>query len=69
MTDQIEKLWADILSRNPERIQKTFTGLAAQEKIAVRAHLIKMTTESGWLPGQQESAAAALEVIKDIPDL
>lgn len=69
MTNLVEHIWNEILSRQPERIQPAFRGLSAKEKIAVRAHLIKMTSEDGWQPIQIESAAIALEAIKDIPDL
>jgi hypothetical protein len=69
MTDPTEALWNSILSRKPERIKDAFLSLTSQEKIAVRAHLIKMTTEDGWLPVQIESAWAALKAIKNIPDV
>jgi len=61
-------IWTEILSRNPERIQRAFQTLNTQEKISVRAHLIRMTSEEGWHPGQVQSASTALEAIKDLPD-
>ena len=69
MSDMIERLWNEILSREPARIQAAFKNLPKKEKLAVRAHLIKMTTESGWHPPQIESAKIALAAIKTIPDL
>jgi len=69
MSNPIEKMWNEILSREAERIQITFKNLSTREKVAVRAHLIKMTTESGWHPPQIESAQIALDAIKNIPDL
>ncbi|MBN2043755.1 MAG: hypothetical protein JW757_01945 [Anaerolineales bacterium] len=59
--------WTELLSREEPRIRKAFTGLNQTEKIAARAHLIKMTTESGWHPEQTRSAQIALDAIKDIP--
>lgn len=61
-------LWTEILSREAERIQLAFQSLNTAEKISVRAHLIRMTTEEGWHDVQVESASAALEAIKDIAD-
>ena len=69
MSTPTEILWNNILSRKPERIRETFLSLNMQEKITVRAHLIKMTTEDGWQPAQIESARTALEAIKDLSDL
>ena len=69
MSNPIERLWDEILSREPARIQAAFKSLPTKEKLAVRAHLIKMTTDSGWHPPQIESAQIALEAIKHIPDV
>lgn len=60
-------IWTELLSRKETRIKKAFTGLNQNEKITARAHLIKMTTESGWHPEQTRSAEIALDAIKDIP--
>jgi len=62
-------IWSEILSREPQRIRRTFQGLNSEEKITVRVHLIRMTTEDGWHEAQIASAKAALEAIKDVPDL
>lgn len=61
-------LWSEILSREPSRIQLAFQGLRRDEKINVRAHLIKMTTEADWHPEQVLSAKIALKALKDLPD-
>jgi len=61
-------IWTEILSRQPKRIRETFHQLNTAEKISVRAHLIRMTNESGWHPEQIKSAAIAIEAIKDLPD-
>lgn len=69
MSNPTEILWNNILSRKPKQIRQTFLSLTSKEKITVRAHLIKMTTEDGWQPVQIESARAALEAIKNIKDI
>ncbi|MGD2027786.1 MAG: hypothetical protein PVI99_08220 [Anaerolineales bacterium] len=61
-------LWTEILSRQVERIRLAFQSLTTAEKISVRAHLIRMTTEDGWHDAQVESALAALDAIKDLAD-
>lgn len=62
-------IWSEILSRQPSRVRATFEGLNAEEKLTVRVHLIRMSTEPGWHEAQITSAKVALEAIKDIPDL
>ena len=59
--------WTELLSREETRIRNTFQQLSQAEKITARAHLIKMTTESGWHPEQTRSAQIALDAIKDVP--
>ena len=62
-------IWSEILSREPTRIRETFKQLNSAEKIAVRAHLILMTSEPGWHPEQVKSASIAVDAIKDLPDV
>ncbi|HSG24854.1 MAG TPA: hypothetical protein VLA32_01965 [Anaerolineales bacterium] len=62
-------IWTDILSREPNRIRETFKQLNTAEKIAVRAHLIRMTSDPDWHPEQVKSASIAIEAIKDLPDI
>ncbi len=61
-------IWTEILSRQRDRIRTAFKSLQANEKITVRAHLIRMTSEDGWHPEQVRSASIAIEAIKDLPD-
>lgn len=61
-------IWTEILSREPNRIRKAFKNLTRSEKLRVRAHLIRMTNETGWHPEQIKSASLALEAIKDLPE-
>jgi hypothetical protein len=60
-------IWTELLSREESRIRTAFQQLNQTEKITARAHLIKMTTESGWHLEQIHSAQIALDAIKDIP--
>lgn len=68
MPEPVETLWTELLSRQPERIRAAFIPLTCTEKIGVRAHLIRMTTEHGWHPEQVRSAAAALDALRETPD-
>jgi hypothetical protein len=61
MFEQIENFWAEILSRQPERIQSAFSSLSIEEKAAVLKHLTCMTCEPGWHPEQIDSATKALQ--------
>ncbi len=66
--NSIEKLWDALLSRDPERIQKTYKSLNKIERIAVVDHLILMTTENGWHLDQKHSAQISLESINGLED-
>jgi hypothetical protein len=61
---QLEKIWGDILSQQPELIQSAFDSLDLSSRKTVIAHLQRMVRDSGWQPEQQASAKAALEVLK-----
>lgn len=65
MSDPIENLWAEILSRQADRVQSAFATLSAEEKEAVLNHLKRMTCESGWHPEQVDSATKALQALHD----
>ncbi|MGD8455279.1 MAG: hypothetical protein PVF83_02755 [Anaerolineales bacterium] len=65
MTDPIENLWAEILSRRADRVRSVFATLSTEEKEAVLNHLKRMTCESGWHPEQIDSATKALKVLHD----
>ncbi|MBM3137281.1 MAG: hypothetical protein FJZ98_03720 [Chloroflexi bacterium] len=66
--DLIEKLWDDILSRDPLKIRAAFEHLNDQERRDVFTHLEKMSRDNGWHPEQKISADAALDVIIHIID-
>lgn len=63
----LEILWEGLLSRRPEEIWAAFNRLTRQEQAAVRAHLQRMATETGWHPEQRRSAQAALAALTGRP--
>jgi hypothetical protein len=63
MPEQLEGLWDDLLSRQPDLIRSTFASLDADGQKAVIAHLQCMLTGVGWQPEQRVSAKAALMVL------
>jgi hypothetical protein len=66
MSDSVESFWAEILSRQSDRVRSAFATLSGEEKEAVLNHLERMTRESGWHPEQVDSAAKALQALHDV---
>jgi hypothetical protein len=64
-SDDLEALWENLLSRQPDRVRAAFAGLSADERSAVLAHLQRMAEEPGWHPEQRKSAAAALKALEE----
>ncbi|MBN1230627.1 MAG: hypothetical protein JXA19_02050 [Anaerolineales bacterium] len=62
--DLLEKLWNELLSRDPDLILKAFERINEEDKLNVLVHLKRMVTEDGWHPAQVESARAALDALK-----
>lgn len=62
------RLWAELLSREPERILRALESLPGEDRRRIQDHLERMATEPGWHPPQRESARAALEALRDAPD-
>jgi hypothetical protein len=62
--DSLDELWANLLSGEPERIQRAWRNLGTGERQAVLAHLALMRDETGWHRSQRESAAAALAELR-----
>jgi hypothetical protein len=56
-----ERFWAEVLSREPERIRAALGSLSKAEADSVKDHLRRMATEDGWHPAQRRSARAALD--------
>jgi hypothetical protein len=63
--DGLGEFWSDILSEEPLRIMAAWVTLDAEAQKAVRAHLMRMATETGWAEVQRLSARAALHAIAD----
>lgn len=61
---QLEMLWDQILSREPEKIRAAFAGLDPASQQEVYTHLQRMTREAGWHPEQRRSAEAALSALE-----
>jgi hypothetical protein len=59
----LEEFWSDILSEEPLRIRAAWVMLEAEEQNAVRAHLMRMATETGW--AEVRFLQAALRAISD----
>lgn len=64
--DPLERLWDNLLSRQPDQIRLVFSGLTVDEQQAIRTHLLRMVEEPGWHPEQRISARAALDAIAGI---
>ena len=62
--DQLEGLWEDLLSRQPELIWAAFDSLDKPSQKAVFTHLQRMVSEVGWQPEQQVSAKAAIQALE-----
>lgn len=61
--NDLEVLWDQLLSREPEKIQNAFQRMTVQEQRAVLAHLERMINEPDWHPEQRVSAQAAIKAI------
>jgi hypothetical protein len=61
----LEILWDNLLSRQPERILAAYATLNEAERTAVTNHLQRMASQPGWHPEQQCSARAAIGTIID----
>jgi len=62
-----ELFWAEILSREPERIQAAYLSLPnVDERAAVYQHLQRMATEEGWQEPQRLSALAGLAALESL---
>ena len=60
----LEVLWNDLLSRQPELVRSAFASLDRASQKLVRIHLERMATEAGWQPEQRDSAKAALKALR-----
>lgn len=60
----LQDIWDALLSRQAERVLAMYNSLGSRDKERVLAHLMRMSTESGWHPEQRASAIAALAAIQ-----
>jgi hypothetical protein len=64
--DDLDELWANMLSADSARIRRAWAALSAKERQAVLEHLTHMRDDDGWHPEQRESAAAAIKALSDL---
>jgi hypothetical protein len=65
LSDPLEILWDNLLSRQPDRVRSAFAALASAEQQVVLEHLRRMSREAGWHPEQRRSACAALDALSN----
>jgi hypothetical protein len=65
---ELDDVWEALLSGDPARIRRAWRDLTDEEALSVLAHLARMRDEEGWAPAQRESAAVALQVLRDQPE-
>jgi aminodeoxyfutalosine deaminase len=63
LVDDLDTLWANLLSGETRQILAVWSELAPGERTAIHAHLTRMATEEGWSEPQRQSAQAALDVL------
>jgi hypothetical protein len=66
--DPLDDVWEALLSGEPARIRRAWSGLTDEEALSVLAHLARMRDEDGWAPAQREAAAQALQILRDQPE-
>jgi len=64
--EQLEALWNDLLSRQPELIREAYASLDKPNQAAVFTHLQRMVSEAGWQPEQRASAKAAIHALETL---
>jgi len=63
--EQLDQLWDNLLSRQPDLIRAAFASLDISSQKAVLTHLHRMVSDSGWQPEQKNSAEAAIHALAD----
>lgn len=61
--EPLEKMWGDLLSREPDHVVMAFEKLDPENRINVVMHLKAMVSEKGWHSEQKKSARIALKTI------
>ena len=62
MTDDPERLWADLLSEDSALVVTALLNLPLEEREAALAHLHTMGYDPGWSDGQARRSRAALAI-------
>lgn len=62
-SEQLEKIWGDLLSRERDLVISAFQQLDPASRKVVLEHLKEMSTGEGWHPEQKKSADVALEIL------
>jgi hypothetical protein len=65
ITDPLEILWDNLLSREAPRIRMAFNSLSRSDQSAILSHLNRMSNEEAWHPEQRASARAALDALEN----
>ncbi len=65
---ELDAFWENMLSRDPARVREAWGTLTVEERLAIHAHLVRMTTEEGWAEPQRISAQAALDALRALLD-
>jgi hypothetical protein len=65
LSRNLETLWAEILSKDGEKILAAIRSLSEEEQRAVVDHLKRMVSEIGWSEGQRSRAKTALHVLQE----
>jgi hypothetical protein len=63
MSTDLEDLWNNLLSRQPDLIWAEYAKLDNPSQKLVLAHLLRMAEEAGWQPEQRDSARTALKAL------
>ena len=65
---ELDIFWENMLSRDPARVREAWDTLTVEERVAIHAHLVRMSTEEGWTEPQRLSAQAALDALRALLD-
>jgi hypothetical protein len=64
--NELEQLWSDLLSANPERITHRWKSLSPDEAQAVKAHLANIIEDADYSNAQKEAAREAMSIIENL---
>ena len=64
--DELEQLWSDILSSDPQRITLRWKSLSPDEAQAIKAHLTNIVEDADYSDTQKDSAREALRIIESL---